>query len=49
LKQLSFKEGYLVKFEESFDADDKNPMTITFTISARELHMGNAVHANEWV
>lgn len=49
LKELSFKEGYLVKFEESFDADNPNPMTVTFTISARELSMGNAKHVNEWV
>jgi hypothetical protein len=49
LKELSFKEGYLVKFEESFDADNPNPMTVTFTISARELIMGNAKHVNEWV
>lgn len=49
LKELSFKEGYLVKFEESFDADNPSPMTVTFTISARELNMGNARHVNEWV
>jgi hypothetical protein len=48
-KELSFKEGYLVKFEESFDADSQNPMTVAFTISARELSMGNATHINEWV
>jgi hypothetical protein len=48
-KKLSFKEGYLVKFEESFDADNQNPMTVAFTISARELSMGNATHVNEWV
>ncbi|MFY0254485.1 type VI secretion system tube protein TssD [Chitinophaga sp. 30R24] len=49
LKALEFKEGYLVKFEESFDYENKNPMTISFTISAREISMGNAKHVNEWV
>jgi len=49
LKKLNFKEGYLVKFEESFDADDKSPMTVAFTISARELSMGSGTHINEWV
>jgi hypothetical protein len=48
-KVVKFKEGYLVKFEESFDADDKDPMTIAFTISARELNVGNGTHVNEWV
>ena len=49
LKKLNFKEGYLVKFEESFDSDDKSPMTVAFTISARELSMGSGTHVNEWV
>lgn len=49
LKSLNFKEGYLVKFEETFDADNQNPMMVTFTISAREIAMGNASHINEWV
>ncbi|WP_291913697.1 type VI secretion system tube protein TssD [Chitinophaga sp. CB10] len=49
LKCLEFKEGYLVKFEEIFHYADEHPMTITFTISAREMSMGNASHINEWV
>ncbi|WP_343671910.1 type VI secretion system tube protein TssD [Chitinophaga sp.] len=49
LKALNFKEGYLVKFEETFDADNQNPMMVSFTISAREIAMGNASHINEWV
>ncbi|MFB6454619.1 type VI secretion system tube protein TssD [Chitinophaga sp. Hz27] len=49
LKTLEFKEGYLVRFEEVFDAANEHPMNITFTISAREMTMGNASHINEWV
>jgi hypothetical protein len=49
LKALNFKEGYLVKFEETFDSNDHNPMSIAFTISAREISMNNASHVNEWV
>ncbi|SKA41024.1 hypothetical protein SAMN04488128_105319 [Chitinophaga eiseniae] len=49
LKTLEFKEGYLVRFEESFDYENKNPMVITFTISAREMSMGSGKHVNEWV
>ncbi|KAA2243714.1 phage tail protein [Chitinophaga agrisoli] len=49
LKEVNFKEGYLVKFEESFDSDNPNPMTITFTISARELTSGSGTHVNQWV
>ncbi|RFS25031.1 phage tail protein [Chitinophaga silvatica] len=49
LKMLEFKEGYLVRFQESFDYENEYPMLISFTISAREIIMGNAKHVNEWV
>lgn len=49
LKELKFKEGYLVGFNEEFHASDANPMSTTFTISAKELTMGNGTHKNEWV
>ncbi|GAA0543375.1 type VI secretion system tube protein TssD [Chitinophaga japonensis] len=49
LKTVNFKEGYLVKFEESFHADNPDPMTITFTISAREVSSGSGTHINQWV
>jgi hypothetical protein len=49
LKELKFSEGYLVNYEESFDAFNSNPMTETFTISARKIEMGNASHENPWV
>jgi len=48
-KELSFTEGYLVKYEEKFQAFDNNPMIETFTISAREIKMGNGEHVNDWV
>lgn len=49
LKELQFSEGYLVRYEERFDALDSTPMTEKFTISAREIKMGNGVQTNEWV
>ncbi len=49
LKELEFKEGYLVKYVEAFDAFNANPMTETFTISAKSIKMGNGEHVNEWV
>ncbi|MGQ1911703.1 type VI secretion system tube protein TssD [Marinifilum sp. RC60d5] len=48
-KELSFTEGYLVKYEEKFNAFDNMPMAESFTISAREIKMGNGEHINEWV
>jgi len=49
MKELKFKEGYLTEFEEKFAASNTNPMLITFTISAKEISLGNGTHANEWI
>ncbi|KIX21667.1 phage tail protein [Flavobacterium sp. 316] len=49
LKELNFKEGYLIKYKESFDATGTNPLVETFTISAKEISMGGGEHINEWV
>jgi hypothetical protein len=49
MKELNFKEGYVVNFEERFSADNDQPMIITFGISAKEISMGNGTHKNEWV
>jgi len=49
LKELNFKEGYLVKYKEEFDATDANPLVETFTISAKEISSGGGEHVNEWV
>ncbi len=49
LKEVNFKEGYLIKYKESFDSSGQNPLTETFTISAKELSAGGGEHINEWV
>lgn len=49
LKELKFKEGYLINFTESFTSTQSNPLSVVFTISAKEISMGNGTHANEWV
>jgi hypothetical protein len=49
LKEMNFKEGYLVKYKEEFDATDSNPLVETFTISAKEISCGGGEHINEWV
>jgi hypothetical protein len=49
LKELKFKEGYLVKYRENFESSGKLPLSETFTISAREISMGNGEHVNDWV
>ena len=49
LKELKFKEAYIVKYNENFDASGDNPLTETFVLSAKEIELGNAKHTNEWV
>lgn len=49
MKELKFNEGYLIKFDEQYNSNNINPMVVTFTISAKEMSMGNGTHVNEWV
>jgi hypothetical protein len=49
LKELNFKEGYLIEYAESFDSTGDNPVAEKFTISAREISLGSGTHTNEWV
>ncbi len=49
LKELNFKEAYLVEYKENFNSNDENPVTETFTLSSREIALGTGSHVNEWV
>src|SRR5882762_7689964 len=49
MKELNFKEAYLVDYRENFDSSGDNPVTETFTLSAREISVGSGTHTNEWV
>lgn len=48
LKELKFTEAYLVKHKEQFDSTGENPLTESFTISARKIEMGTGAYENEW-
>lgn len=48
-KELKFTEGYMVKYRENFDSTGENPMSESFTISAKTIGIGNGEHVNEWV
>jgi hypothetical protein len=49
LKELGFKEAYLIDYNENFDSTGTNPVTESFTLSAKEITMGTGKHINEWV
>lgn len=48
LKEISFKNGYLVSYSESFTNMGDNPMSEHFVISSKEIKVGDAEHKNEW-
>lgn len=49
MKQLDFKEAYLVDYRENFDNANEQPVTETFTLSARVISIGGSSHENEWI
>ena len=49
MKELAFKEGYLVSYTEQFYADTGKQMDITIVISANEIAIGNSSHKNAWI
>ena len=48
LKELKFTEAYMVAYRENFNSTDDNPVTESFTISAKSIEMGTGKLANLW-
>ena len=48
MKRLSFKNGYVVQYAETFDDANDNKQYEEFVISAKEIQVGNAIHNNRW-
>lgn len=48
MKELKFKNGYVVNYSESFTNQGDNPMSEHFVITSKEISMGDAVHKNDW-
>lgn len=48
MKHLSFKEGYVVEYAETYDSTNDLLQYEEFTISAKEIQIGNAHHNNRW-
>ncbi|HNK41361.1 MAG TPA: type VI secretion system tube protein TssD, partial [Flavobacteriales bacterium] len=43
-----FETGYVVALSENFDSTGGNPLSMSFTISAHKLSLGNEKLENEW-
>jgi hypothetical protein len=49
MKTIKFTDGFITNYTESASAQGADAMTIQFTISAREIAIGDAAkHVNEW-
>lgn len=48
MKHLSFKEGYVVEYAETYDSTNDLLQYEEFTISVKEIAIGNARHNNRW-
>ena len=48
MKELAFKNAYIVQYKETLDTTDDVPMTIAMTFSAETLTVGNAELDNRW-
>lgn len=48
MKEVEFKNAYLVHYKETLDVNGEVPMTIKFTVSAEEINIGNAAIDNRW-
>ena len=42
MKEIQFKNAYIVHYSETLDANNDVPMTITITFSAEEIIVGSA-------
>ncbi len=48
MKEIEFKNAYIVYYKETLDVNNEVPMTITVTFSAEEINVGNANLDNRW-
>ncbi len=48
MKEIEFKNAYVVFYKEALDVNGDVPMTINFTVSAEEIIVGNASIHNRW-
>ncbi len=48
MKEIEFKNGYIVYYKETLDVNGDVPMKIIFTVSAEEIVIGNAEIDNRW-
>lgn len=48
MKEVEFKNAYLVYYKEVLNVEGEVPMKLRFTVSAEEIVIGNATIDNRW-
>ncbi|WP_196892266.1 type VI secretion system tube protein TssD [Aureivirga marina] len=48
MKEIIFKNAYIVYYRETLDVSGETPMKIRVTFSAEEMSVGNAAIENRW-
>ncbi|WBX78392.1 type VI secretion system tube protein TssD [Tenacibaculum ovolyticum] len=48
MKEVEFKNAYIVYYKENLHVNGDVPMTINFTVSAEQMTIGNAAIDNRW-
>ena len=48
MKEVEFKNAYIVHYKETLDVNNDVPMTITMTFAAEHISVGAAEHDNRW-
>ncbi len=48
MKEVSFKNAYMVYYKEVLDVNGEVPMKLRFTVSAEQIVIGNASIDNRW-
>ena len=48
MKEIEFKNAYIVHYKETLDVNNEVPMTIALTFSAELINVGNAALGNRW-
>lgn len=49
MKEVEFKNAYIVHYKETLDVNNDVPMTITMTFTAEQIRVGAAEHDNHWL
>jgi hypothetical protein len=48
MKELEILEAYMISYDEAFDNAGTGAMVQTFSLSAKNIKMGEGEHSNEW-